>query len=129
MTAEKKTYNGWSNYETWNVALWIGNEEGSDRYWREITQECWDAAGDGLSAYAKFTGREIFTREKRAELALADRLKDEIEEAAPELGASMWSDLLNAALSEVDWREIAANWISDCDQSDPEEDEDVTEDD
>ena len=22
------SYNGWNNYETWNVALWINNEEG-----------------------------------------------------------------------------------------------------
>ncbi len=30
------SYNGWNNYETWNVALWINNTEGL----YHMAQEC-----------------------------------------------------------------------------------------
>ena len=113
MSNETKTYNGWSNYETWNVKLWIDNEQGDYEYWREVTRECMEEASTGSSSYAKLTGREIFTREERAVLELERRLKDEIEENAPDLGASMWADLMNAALSEVNWHEIAKAMVDD----------------
>tara|TARA_Y100001936_G_scaffold238969_1_gene271384 strand:- start:557 stop:784 length:228 start_codon:yes stop_codon:yes gene_type:complete len=29
------SYNGWKNYETWNVALWIGNDEGIYNFAKE----------------------------------------------------------------------------------------------
>ena len=106
-------YNGWTNYETWNVNLWIDNEEGSYSYWREAAQECYDnAEADGS-----------FTREEQATLDLSHRLKDEFDEAMPELGASCWSDLLRGALSEVNWYEIAEHMIENVDRDDESEEE------
>lgn len=116
---ETKRYNGWTNYETWNVALWLDNDQGSYNHWRAVAQECWDDAEPGT----------YLTREENAKRDLAERLKDKHEEAAPELGASVWSDLLSAALSEVDWDEIASHYIDDVDKgeeepAEPEDDED-----
>jgi hypothetical protein len=100
---ERKEYNGWFNYETWLVKLWIDNEEGSSSYWNDTAQEVFDEA----------QADSTFTRDERATLDLSERLKSEFEEAEPDLGASFWSDLLNAAMSEVNWYEIAEHYISD----------------
>ncbi len=109
---ETKTYNGWTNYETWCLKLWMDNEEGSYHAGVEMAQAAWDDA----------EADSTFTRAERAALDLADTLKDEYEEARPEL-AGVWGDLLGAALSEVNWDEIASSMIDEIDQDEPEEDE------
>lgn len=38
-------YNGYTNYPTWNVKLWIDNEEGSYNYWHDAAREAEDAMG------------------------------------------------------------------------------------
>jgi hypothetical protein len=103
-------YNGWKNYETWAVNLWLSNEQSSDSYWNATAQELYDEA----------EADETFTRDERASLDLADRLKDEHEQAQPELGCSLWSDLLGSAMSEVNWYEIASHYIADVDKDEPE---------
>lgn len=97
-------YNGWHNYETWAVKLWIDNEEPSYRYWQEATRAAW---GDP----EEWDGES--NRSRKARMALADQLKDEYAENAPELDG-IYSDLLGAALSEVDWYEIADSMLTDA---------------
>jgi hypothetical protein len=117
--SEDKKYNGWTNYETWNVALWIGNE-GSSRYWAEQAEHAWKEA----------EATSTWTREESAVFALADSLKAEFEEGKENLletakaECTVWADLLGAALSEVNWREIAEHYIADVDKT---EDEEATE--
>lgn len=107
MADTSKRYNGWTNYETWCVALWIGNEEGSSRAADAMAQQCYDDAEESST----------FTRDEQAALDLAEALEDEWNEANPLADqASAWSDLLSAALSEVNWHEIATHYIDDVDK-------------
>jgi hypothetical protein len=99
-------YNGWTNYETWNAKLWMDNDEGSYHDWNERAQAMYDAAEASNS----------FSRDEQAALDLADDLKACHEEQMPELPASFWSDILSAALSEVNWYEIAESLIGDVDK-------------
>lgn len=96
----RKEYNGWTNYETWAVNLWMSNEQGSSEYWASVADEI---SSPDSPEYIADADTQKHT--------LADRLKDEHEEALPEL-QGFASDLLRAAFSEVDWREIAESLLS-----------------
>ena len=88
----QETYQGWTNYETWLIKLWIDNEQSSQNYWLEAAK----------------------TADNPTELA--DQLKDEYEGAMPELNG-VWYDLLATSIGEVDWYEIAESLIDEVEEN------------
>jgi hypothetical protein len=108
MSTTSTTHEGWTNFETWAVNLGLKNDRGSCEHWGEQAREALsEAAEEGeAEAYGETVG-------KRAACVLARRIREAVEEGAPDLGATLYSDLLNAALSKVDWLEIAEDLLAD----------------
>ena len=108
----KNEYNGWHNYETWCVNLWLTNDSGTAEFWENRAKELWEESDGTLSANARLTGKEIFTTAEKTVLALEKELKAEIEDNSPLSDtADIYTDLLNAAFSEVNWHEIAKAFV------------------
>ena len=80
--AEVQTYNGWTNHETWTVNLWMTNDE---RYYAQLCEIV--ASGDSLDDQAE---------------ALEDFIRSEYDGGS----SSIWADLINNSLGEVNWYEI-----------------------
>lgn len=84
---QESGYNGWANYETWACDLWLTNSEQSYNYFREQAKKIQDIG------------------------ALADLIRNEISEQNPLGGqASLYSDLLNSAIGQIDFVEIAESF-------------------
>jgi hypothetical protein len=87
-----KEYNGWSNYQTWNVMLWLDND-----------QESYYAIRDQAEYYL-----ENSFAEESHKWRFANWIKDRVENNNPLAdNANMFSDLLGHAIDSVNYDEIA----------------------
>jgi hypothetical protein len=94
---EDNTYNGWTNHATWIANLWVTNEP----YLSEsISNGILDLASSEMSFYdaGKLIKEQL---EAHAELQHPTLFED----------GSFALDMFNGYMSDVNWDEIAQNWI------------------
>lgn len=53
------TYNGWTNYETWNVTLWIDNDEGLYGFVRDGLEELLERNGNDWTNISQTELKEL----------------------------------------------------------------------
>lgn len=83
------SYNGWKNWETWNVALWCGNNEG--------------------------IYRDRLRQEPRTAGECESFVKEYFPNGTPDMtSGDDWDDAREA----VDWDEIASHWFEDYESKD-----------
>ena len=95
-------YQGYENYETWSVALWIGNEHSLYVHWQERAEELKEQVGGFDQVY-----HGVWTEQQAARYTLADELKAMFKAHPLADDATMYSDLLTHSLGRVDWQEVA----------------------
>jgi hypothetical protein len=92
MSMVDNTYNGWTNWETWIVNVWMDNDQKLYEYYREVARE------------------EVLKDKESATYKLSITLRKQFDEWAPEI-EGLYLDLLNGAMREINWREIARHLI------------------
>jgi len=86
------TYNGWTNWETWIVNVWIDNDQKLHEHYRKMARA------------------EISSNKRSATFKLSVTLREQFDEWMPEV-EGVYLDLLSGAMREIDWVEIARHLI------------------
>jgi hypothetical protein len=100
------TYNGYSNYETWAVQLWIDNTESKSAYWRRLAEEVYNHQASEQVHFSKVEDATCILAEK-----LKEKHNDQMERILNDANVTgtVWADLLNASVCAVNFHEIAKN--------------------
>lgn len=94
------SYNGWTNWETWNLNLWRENEYSSYMYWRDIALEI-AAESDNIDD----AQRELGDR-------LSEAYHEELDYTVDEMSGWL-ADFVSRVLDDVNWYEIAEYMLTD----------------
>ena len=87
------SYNGWTNYETWNVALWMDNDEGS----YQLARSC-----KNFSEYRKAKNLQAEPLTGDHVSLFDDKLNiKELDEKIKELGAQLPSSFILIAMLKL----------------------------
>ncbi len=92
-------YQGFANHATFTVGWWIDNDEKVLHTVRALTLQSWHKS------------RKDQDRSMSARFDLAAELLEFVENQTPELPMP-FGDLLNSALEEVAWNELADGYLS-----------------
>jgi hypothetical protein len=91
----KNEYNGWYNYETWLFNLWhddaFADDAAEAHRHSKGTEDAIDQLADAIEAFAE-------------------------EFVAPKEGHGFATDIMNSALQEINYREIAKHYIEQLEQ-------------
>lgn len=104
--SEDKKYNGYTNYETWLCALWLDNDQGSNEMISEKANELVNSMDDPHD-------EGEYYKALREMSDYLEMLVEEMHECSDMPNTGMFADFLNAALKEIDYRDIAGSQLAD----------------
>ena len=94
------------NYETWNMKLWINTNT--------LLQPYWHARAQAIKANPTYEN-EYMSLDRRIVTELAKELDTYFDDQAEKYGdqTSCFAAILNNALNEVSWKDIAESLLND----------------
>lgn len=87
-----QTYQGYTNYETWNYCLHVDNNQEQLNFVLDLAEMIKDES-------------------ETPNYDLSQALKQELENNMPDLTVDVYSDLLNGAMESINWYEVANHYL------------------